>query len=86
MITFFLGFFLNDKINISCKCLSEQSCFFLFFLAHSLIHHFETVPNSKKLQTTTEMFKDTDCIEKNSVEKGEIAHFEQFHPFPQCFP
>ena len=20
------------------------------------------------------------------VEKGEIAHFEQFHLFPQCFP
>ena len=24
-------------------------------LTHSLIHHFETAPNSKKLQTTTEM-------------------------------
>ena len=20
------------------------------------------------------------------MEKGEIAHFEQFHPFQQCFP
>ena len=30
-------------------------------------------------------YLDTDCIE-NIVEKGEIAHFEQFHPFPQCFP
>ena len=29
-------------------------------------------------------FKDTDCIE-NIVEKGEIAHFEKFHLFPQCF-
>ena len=28
---------------------------------------------------------ETDCIE-NIVEKGEIAHFEQFHLFPQCFP
>ena len=67
-------------------------------LTRSLIHHFETIPNSKKLQTTTklwlseyfkdciEYFKDcTDCIE-NIVEKGEIAHFEQFHLFPQCFP
>ena len=49
-------------------------------LTHSLIHHFETVPNSKKLQTTFELwlskgFQDTDCIE-NIVEKGEIAHFE----------
>ena len=25
-------------------------------LTHSLIHHFETVPNSKKLQMTTEMW------------------------------
>ena len=23
---------------------------------------------------------------ENTVEKGEIAHFEQFHLFPQCFP
>ena len=23
---------------------------------------------------------------ENIVEKGEIAHFEQFHPFPKCFP
>ena len=30
-------------------------------------------------------FQDTNCIE-NIVEKGEIAHFEQFHLFPQCFP
>ena len=25
-------------------------------LPHSLLHHFETVPNSKKMQTTTEMW------------------------------
>ena len=30
-------------------------------------------------------FQDTDCIE-NIVEKGEIAHLEQFHLFWQCFP
>ena len=29
-------------------------------------------------------FKDTDCIE-NIVEKGEIAHFEQFHIFSAMF-
>ena len=23
---------------------------------------------------------------ENIVEKGEIAHFEQFHLFPHCFP
>ena len=33
----------------------------------------------------SQMGLDTDCIE-NIVEKGEIAHFEQFHLFPQCFP
>ena len=27
---------------------------YLRYITHSLIHHFETVPNSKKLQTTTE--------------------------------
>ena len=57
-------------------------------LIHSLTHHFETIPNSKKLQTTIEMwplkgFQDTYCIE-NIVVKGEMAHFEQFHLFPQC--
>ena len=30
-------------------------------------------------------YKNTDCIE-NIVVKGEIAQFEQFHLFPQCFP
>ena len=49
-------------------------------LTDSLIHHFETVPNSKKLQMTTEigLLKDffTDCIE----------NIEQFHLFPQWFP
>ena len=39
-------------------------------LTHSQKLHFETVP---------------DCVE-NIVEKGEIAHFEQFHLLPQCFP
>ena len=34
--------------------LSDEVC--LFFLTHSLVVHFETVPNSKKLQTTTEMW------------------------------
>ena len=28
----------------------------ILVLTHSLIHHFETVPNSKKLQTTTELW------------------------------
>ena len=57
----------------------------------SLIHHFETVPNSKKLQTSTEMrllkyFKIQIAYMENIVEKGEIAQNERFHLFPQCFP
>ena len=28
----------------------------ILFVTHSLIHHFETIPNSKTLQTTTEMW------------------------------
>ena len=47
------------------------------------VHHFETASDSKNLQTI-KGFYDTDCIE-NIVEKGEIAHFEQFHLFLQCF-
>ena len=54
-------------------------------LTHSLFHHFETIPNSKNLNVAIKGFQDTDCIE-NIVEKGEIAHLEQFHLFPQCFP
>ena len=30
-------------------------------------------------------FEDTHCTE-DIVDKGEIANFEQFHLFPQCFP
>ena len=58
-------------------------------LTHFIIHHFETITNSKKLKTTTEMWLLKDfkkqCLE-TFVEKGEIAHFEQFHFFSQCFP
>ena len=38
----------------------------------SLYTHFDTFKKKKKLYD-------------NIVEKGEIAHFEQFHIFPQCF-
>ena len=57
------------------------------------MHHFETISNQeaaeKKLKCGYYRFfrikAFTDCIE-NIAEKGEIAHFEQFHLFPQCFP
>ena len=42
------------------------------------IHHFKTVPNSKKLQTTTEMWLVQDFKIQFTV--------EQFHILPQCFP
>ena len=53
-------------------------------LTHSLIHHFETVQNSKKLQTTTEMWQFKDL--KIQIAQKTLCHFEQFHLFPQCFP
>ena len=54
--------FKNSKTLLFCTELRKS----LKNLTHSLINHFETVPNSKKLQTTTEMwllkgFKDTDA-------------------------
>ena len=59
-------------------------------LTHSLVHHFETVPNSKKLQMTVEMWLLQDfkiqIAQKILWEKKETADFEQFHLFPQCFP
>ena len=67
-------------------------------LSHFLIYHFETVPNSKKLQTTTEVwllkaFKlqialktEQKKFQENIVEKGEIAHLQQFQLFPYYFP
>ena len=48
-------------------------------------HHFETVSNSKKLQTTTEMWLLTLTAFENIVEKKEIAHNQQFLLFQQCF-
>ena len=58
-------------------------------LTHFLIHSFETVPNSKKLQTTTEMrllkdFKIQIAL-KILWKKREIAHFEQFTFFHNVF-
>ena len=62
----------------------------LLKLIHSLIHHFETVPNSKKLQTTTEMWLLKDFKIQIALitlwKKVELTQFEQFHLFPQCFP
>ena len=45
----------------SCLCylmiaIISTTHFHSRFLTHSLIHHFETVPNSKNLQTTSEMW------------------------------
>ena len=42
-----------DPKGTICTALIENV---LYNLTHSLIHHFETVPNSKNLQTTSEMW------------------------------
>ena len=73
----------------TCYSRNTSSLYCQSTVTHFLIHHFETV--SKKLQTITEMcllkdFLDTQIALKNIVEKGEIAHFEQCHLLPQCFP
>ena len=43
-----------------CPHLSQRMTQIFFVISatitHSLLHHFETVPNSKKLQTTTEIW------------------------------
>ena len=45
---------------------------------------FKDAADNNSGNVATNRFKDTDCKE-NIVEKGEIAHFEQFHLFLQCF-
>ena len=58
---------------------------FWVYLAHSQIHHYETVLNSKKLQTTIEMWllKDTDCIE--NIMEGWNSSKWAISPFPLVF-
>ena len=59
-------------------------------LTHSLIHHFETVPNSWKLQMTTEMWLLKDFkiqIAWNTLwKKVKLLKMSNFTFFPQCFP
>ena len=91
VFTFVHYFFANFNLHRNYYVAGILSACIEKLLTHSLMHCFETFRNSKKLQTTTEItlaikgFWNTDCIE-NIVEKGEIAHFEQFHIFSQCFP
>ena len=47
-------FFRRQRSNSDCA--EDYRSKSVPLLTHSLIHHFETVPNSKKLQTTTEMW------------------------------
>ena len=64
---------------------------FFFFLFYPFpITPFRNHPKFKKAadencNVAIKGFLDTDCI-GNIVEKAEIAHFEQFHLFPQWFP
>ena len=59
-------------------------------LTHSPMHHFETIPNSKKMQAKDEMWLLKDfkiqITEKTLWEKDVIAHSKQFNLYPQCFP
>ena len=43
--------YLNVLLQLNIGRMQEKK-----LLTYSIIHHFETVPNSKKLQTTTEMW------------------------------
>ena len=88
-----LKIFKDSEISLSV-IVAESGCESVNMLPNttvikSLIHHFETVPYSKKLQTTTEMwllnyFK-IQIAWKTLWKKGEIAHFEQFHLLPIMF-
>ena len=75
----------NENFNILAKFYE-----ILHKLTHSPIHHFQTIPKFKEVpddnsKLAVQGFQHTDGIE-NIVGKGEIAHFEQFHFFPQNFP
>ena len=59
-------------------------------LTHSLIHQFKTVPNSKKLQTTTEMWLLKDfkkpIPQKTLWKKGDNANLNNFtFSYNACF-
>ena len=41
---------------VFCSYLQNNKSVELSIVTHSLIHHFENVPSSKKLQTTTDMW------------------------------
>ena len=45
----------SSKKSVNNKFYGSVDILLCIMLTHSLIHHFETVQNSKKLQTTTEM-------------------------------
>ena len=51
-----LDFLSSIKHPIAERWHSHASCCLRFSLTHALIHHFGSVQNSKKLQTTTEMW------------------------------
>ena len=70
---------IQDSPDVSFRVSDDIWC-----LTHSLIHHFEAVPNSKKLQTTTKMWllKDfkIEIAWKTLWKRGNHSFF------PQCFP
>ena len=62
----------------------QDLCFFppcfqkLQSLTHSLVHHSETVPNSKKLQTTTELWLLKDYKIQAAWKKIELLILKNF--------
>ena len=62
-------------VNASVNALSDNKILDWFKLKHSADDNFEFDVNSRKFSKMVE----------NTVSKGEIARYEQFPLFPQCF-
>ena len=87
--------FYKNISKISCRIFLYYSCMLITevkvlcsYVTQSLKRHFETVPNSKKLQMTTEMWllKDFKIVSiENIVEKVEIAKLSNFTFFHNVF-
>ena len=83
-----LFFFTKYLLKISKADTYENTCTFFNSFPNT---QFLDSPNSKKLQTTNEMwlfkdFKTEQIACKTLWKKRQIAHFEHFHLFTQCFP
>ena len=75
--------------SVLCQVTGLTSMLYMLLLNSFPNTSFSDHPKFKDAADTTEIWPLKDfkiyCIQ-NIVIKGEIAHFEQFHLFPQCFP